>query len=265
MLKFLAIAFRVAIAFPLCIFPASAQTYEVISGDAVLNRNGRLYRAERGVNLIENDWLKVPNRIQFLGAYGSFVGTQHKGTLHLTLLRRGSSGEVINLMTFIGQLNLVVGHRTNPKSTLRAQSFRTGEVFTFWGTKANLLDVNDCSAIAVTLGTVETSNAGKSVWVDGGYGNIGCKDKAPSQPFKLDSSLGIQRIRVEKTAIGLLITANINPLHKLNVEGASFVPANNGEVIALASQRTEGNSLKLSVSDSDNITRDFYLPLMFHN
>lgn len=246
-------------------FPVHAQTYEVLGGDAILTRNGQRYKAERGVRLIENDLIRVPNRIQFLGAYGSFVGTQIKGQLHFTLLRLGKSGESLNLMTFLGQLNLAVGHRNNPKSSLRAQSFLTGEVFTFWGTKANLIDVNECSAIAVTHGTVETSNVGQSVWVEGGYGNIGCKDAPPGQPFKLDNSLDLRNVRVEKTAVGLVITAKVNPLHKLVVEGMSFVPVSNGEVKALASQKTEGNSLKLSITDSDSITRTYYLPLRFHN
>jgi hypothetical protein len=272
MLKFLAklarrpsaIAFPMAIAFSGCTFAVYAQTYEVINGGAILTREGRLYKAERGVALIENDYLRVPNRLEFLGAYNSFIANQTEGHLHLTVLRRGKSGEVFQLITYLGQLNLVVGHRRNPKSTLRARSFKTGEVFTFWGTKANLLDVKDCSAIAVTQGTVETSNVGQSVFVEGGYGNIGCKDAAPGQPFRLDNSLGLKSVRFEQTAVGLLITAKINPLHKLIVDGISFVPKINGTVEARFSQK-EGNSLKLSVTDSDGITRSFYKPLARHN
>jgi hypothetical protein len=244
---------------------AIAQTYEILNGGGVLIRNGKQYKAERGVKIVENDYLKVPNRVQFLGAYGSFLGTQTKGQLHFALLRYGNKGAVINLMVFTGQLNLIVSHRTNPASRLRIQSYKTGEVFTFWGTKANVLDVGECSAIAVTSGTVETSNVGQSVWVNGGYGNIGCKDAPPEQPFKLNYSLDLKQVKIEKTAVGLVIRAKINPLHRLIVEGVSFVPENNGEVSARASQKTEGNSLKLSITDSDDTTRTFYYPLIPRN
>jgi hypothetical protein len=250
----------VAISVPLSIQTTSAQAaYDVLSGSAYLQRQNQTFSAVRGVKLIEGDTLVVPSQIQFLGDFGAFVATAKPGFYQMTLLRR-ETGCIRNLISYRGKINITPRPLRCDRSLLQIISLLSGGSYTFRGTNAWLEDEGQSTKLAVEHGLVETSAQGITVPVPGGYGNITKEGQPPGPAIALDSDLSLRDLKIARSALGVEISAKINPLNSIRIQGVDLETFR-GESKVHLDFPIAGNSLAIEVQNSQGKRRIYSLPL----
>jgi len=233
--------------------------YDVLAGEALLQRQGRTYTAIRGVKLIEGDTLVVRSQIQFLGDFGAFVATAKTGFFQLTLLRR-ESGCIRNVISYKGSINLTPRPLLCDRSLLQLISLSSGASYTFRGTNAWIEDEGTATKLIVEHGLVEASAQGVTVAVPTGYGNITREGEPPGAAIALDSDLSLRDLKIVRTALGVEISAKINPLNQCLIQGI-LIGAFRGEPKAHFEFPITGNSLNIEVRNSQGNRRVYSYPL----
>lgn len=254
----------------LCLFApgALAQSYEVLSGNALLQRNGRTYSAVRGVKLAEGDVLSVRSQIQFLGDFGAFVATAKTGFYQMTLLRR-ESGCIRNIISYKGRLTITPRPLICDRSLLQIISLSSGGSYTFRGTNAYLDDDGKTTRLTVEHGLVESSSGGVTVAVPTGHGNFIREGQPPGAAIALDDSLSLRNVRIDRTALGVEISASINPLNSVRIQGVDvetlrggpFESAPDLQIRCMLDSPITGNSLNIEVRNPQGKRRVYLYPL----
>jgi hypothetical protein len=203
--------------------PVTAQTYEILDGAALLQRRGQTYNTIRGGRLIESDILVVPKgrSLQFLGDYGAFVATAKVGFYQLTLLRR-YDGCIRDVISYRGSLNITPRPLLCRYSLLQVISLNSGGSYSFRGTNAWIEDRENTTKLTVEHGLVEATAQGITVAVPTGYGNITTEGQPPGEPIALDNDLQLRDLKIVRSALGVEISAKINPLNSVRVQGVDW-------------------------------------------
>jgi hypothetical protein len=252
--------FSSAIAVLLSTKAAIAQpAFDVLSGAAFLQRQNQTFTAVRGVKLIEGDTLIVRSQIQFLGDFGAFVATAKPGFYQMTLLRR-ESGCIRNVISYRGSINITPRPLLCDRSLLQIISLLTGGSYTFRGTNAWLEDEGKTTKLIVEHGLVEASAQGITVAVPTGYGNLIREGQPPGPAIKLDDNLSLRDLKIVRSALGVDISAKINPLNSVRVQGVE-TETFRGESKVHVDFPIVGNSLSIEVRNSQGKRRIYSYPL----
>jgi hypothetical protein len=233
--------------------------FDVLSGQSLLQRQGRTYTAMKGVKLIEGDTLVVRAQIQFLGDFGAFVATAKAGFYQLTLLRR-ESGCIRNVISYKGGLNITPRPLLCDRSILQIISLNSGGSYTFRGTNAWIEDEGKATKLIVEHGLVQSSAQGVTVAVPTGYGNITREGEAPGAAIALDNNLELQDLKIVRSALGVEISAKINPLNQCLIQGVQIGPFR-GVPKAHLEFPILGNSLNIEVQNPQGKRRIYSYPL----
>ncbi len=238
---------------------AIAQHFEILNGNPMIQRSGRTYTSGRGTKIVEGDTLVVRGATQFLGDFGSFVATAKTGFYQATQLRR-YRGCIRNVISYQGAINITPVPFLCPFSILQIISLRSGGSYTFRGTNAWLEDEGNSTKLIVEHGLVEVSAQGQTVAVPTGFGNITKEGEAPGPAIKLDDDLSLKNVRIVRSALGVEISAKINPLNQCLVQGVA-VGNIRGESKALLQFPMTGNSVQIEVLNTQGKRRVYGFPL----
>jgi hypothetical protein len=254
----------------------TAQTYEILDGTALLQRRGQTYNTVRGGQLIEGDALVVPKgrSLQFLGDYGAFVATAKVGFYRLTLLRR-YDGCIRDVISYRGTLNITPRPLLCPYSLLQVISLNSGGSYSFRGTNAWIEDRANTTKLTVEHGLVEASAQGITVEIPTGYGNITTEGQPPGEPIALDNDLQLRDLKIVRSALGVEISASLNPLNSMRIQGVEAVKIQGAEAETLRGFQSSpdlpirchlnfpiaGNSLNIEVRNSQGKRRIYGYPL----
>jgi hypothetical protein len=233
--------------------------FDVLGGQALLQRYNQTYTAIRGVKLIEGDTLVVRSQIQFLGDFGAFVATAKSGFYQLTLLRR-ESGCIRNVISYRGSINITPRPLLCDRSILQIISLNSGGSYTFRGTNAWIEDEEKATKLIVEHGRVEASAQGVTVAVPTGYGNITREGEPPGAAIALDNDLNLRDLKIVRSALGVEISAKINPLNQCLVQGVP-IGASRGEPKAHLEFPISGNALNIEVRNPQGKRRVYSYPL----
>lgn len=243
-----------------CTQGAIAQSYEILTGNPSIQRAGRTYSSGRGTKIVEGDTLVVRGATQFLGDFGSFVATAKTGFYQATQLRR-YRGCIRNVISYQGAINITPVPFLCPFSILQIISLRSGGSYTFRGTNAWLEDEGSSTKLIVEHGLVEVSAQGSTVPVPTGYGNITKEGKAPGAPIALDGDLSLSNVRIVRSALGVEISAKVNPLNNALIQGDAITGAIRGGSKTLIQFPMVGNSLQIEVRNPQGKRRVYPYPL----
>jgi hypothetical protein len=247
----------------------TAQTYEILDGAALLQREGQTYNTVRGGQLIEGDVLVVPKgrSLQFLGDYAAFVATAKFGFYKLTLLRR-YDGCIRDVISYRGTLNITPRPLLCPYSLLQVISLNSGGSYSFRGTNAWIEDREKTTKLTVEHGLVEASAQGVTVEIPTGYGNITTEGQPPGEPIALDNDLQLRDLKIVRSALGVEISASINPLNSVRVQGVEaetlggFQSSPELPIRCHLDFPIAGNGLIIKVQNSQGKRRVYSYPLL---
>ena len=243
-----------------CTQGAIAQSFEILTGNPLIQRAGRTYSSGRGTKIIEGDTLVVRGATQFLGDFGSFVATAKTGFYRATQLRR-YQGCIRNVISYQGAINITPVPFLCPYSILQIISLRSGGSYTFRGTNAWIEDEGNATKLIVEHGLVEVSAQGQTVAVPTGFGNITREGEAPGPAIKLDDDLSLKNVRIMRSALGVEVSAKINPLNNALIQGVKLIGAIRGESKVLLQFPMVGNSLQIEVRNAQGKRRVYPYPL----
>jgi hypothetical protein len=243
-----------------CTQGAIAQSYEILTGNPSIQRAGRTYSSGRGTKIVEGDTLVVRGATQFLGDFGSFVATAKTGFYQATQLRR-YRGCIRNVISYQGAINITPVPFLCPFSILQIISLRSGGSYTFRGTNAWLEDEGSSTKLIVEHGLVEVSAQGQTVAVPTGFGNITKEGEAPGPAIKLDDDLSLEKVRIVRSALGVEISAKVNPLNNALIQGVAITGAIRGESKVLLQFPMVGNSVQIEVRNAQGKRRVYGFPL----
>ena len=239
---------------------AIAQHFEILNGNPLIQRAGRTYSSGRGTKIIEGDTLVVRGATQFLGDFGSFVATAKTGFYQATQLRR-YRGCIRNVISYQGAINVTPVPFLCPFSILQIISLRSGGSYTFRGTNAWIEDEGNSTKLIVEHGLVEVSAQGQTVAVPTGFGNITKEGEAPGPAIKLDDDLSLEKVRIVRSALGVEVSAKINPLNNALIQGVKLIGAIWGDQKTLIQFPMVGNSLQIEVRNPQGKRRVYGFPL----
>lgn len=239
---------------------AIAQSFEILNGNPLIQSNGRTYSSGRGTKIIEGDTLIVRGATQFLGDFGSFVATAKTGFYEATQLRR-YKGCIRNVISYRGSINITPVPFLCRSSFLQIISLRSGGSYTFRGTNAWIEDEGNSTKLIVEHGLVEVSAQGSTVSVPTGFGNITKEGEAPGPAIKLDDDLSLKNVRIVRSALGVEISAKVNPLNQCRIQGDAITGAIRGGSKTLIQFPMVGNSLQIEVRNPQGRRRVYGFPL----
>jgi hypothetical protein len=239
-------------------FPSHAQHFEILRGNALLQRGGRLFNVYRGTKLVEGDRLFARSTVIFVGDYKAFTAIFREGMLEFLQLSRDKNGCIQNVIGFRGSVSFSSRPRLCRGGFVTALSLASGASYAI-NSAVDLFDSKDSSFLAVQYGRVDASNAGKTLRVTTGLGNVTMLGQPPGPAIALDNDLALRDLKIRRTALGLEITANINPLNSLRIQGVD-VSTEYGAVKALLDLPMSGNSLNFEVRNSAGKARVYSLP-----
>lgn len=250
----------VAIVVFACTQGAIAQHFEILTGNPLIQRQGRTYSSGRGTKIVEGDTLVVRGATQFLGDFGSFVATAKTGFYQATQLRR-YKGCIRNVISYQGAINITPVPFLCPYSILQIISLRSGGSYTFRGTNAWIEDEGTSTKLIVEHGLVEVSAQGSTVSVPTGFGNITKEGEAPGPAIALDDDLSLEKVRIVRSALGVEVSAKINPLNNALIQGGAITGAIRGESKTLIQFPMVGNSVQIEVLNTQGRRRVYSYPL----